>query len=387
MQKDREADIHPGRNRREYLFLHSGFWKEGQKDQSKSWQRRAVRGSFIDMQNTVRGSFIDVQNTVRGSFIDMQNVRMKECIFKSLAHSGPGLLLLRMRRITTTFQLRNTQALRPLISRTENGGPGDASGSDCSLHIPVVNHRSWHATETRARGTMTRTGSRPVQDTSRKRRLLFWSIIIAIPLVILAATEMLLRTLSSTPSTDLVVHTQIRGRSFQSINRTIGRRYFAQPGIAVRSRRTRSSGPTKLPPSNASSAMGESTMEGFPYEYNATAPSFLQARLQSMLPDDTVEVINLGISAIGGTVVRDLLPEVLACSPDLIVIYVGHNEYYGAFGPASAVAANRTPWLIRLHLTLLRYRTYVLLRDVIGGLGETIHASGNIGEQRSCTRW
>jgi len=227
---------------------------------------------------------------------------------------------------------------------------------------------------------MTRTGSRPVQQTSRKRRLLFWSIIIAIPLVVLAATELVLRALSSAPPTDLVVRTQIRGRSFQSLNRTIGRRYFAQPGIAVPEPPDAMFRVHKSPAVKRVFCMGESTMEGFPYEYNATAPSFLQARLQSMLPDDSVEVINLGISAIGSTVVRDLLPEVLACAPDLIVIYVGHNEYYGAFGPASAVAANRSPWLIRLHLTLLRYRTYALFRDVIGGLGEKIHASGEPGE-------
>ncbi len=218
------------------------------------------------------------------------------------------------------------------------------------------------------------------QRSDQRRRWLFWCVIIAIPVVCLPVTELLLRAFVSEPPLHLVAHTQIRGRSFRSINRAVGRRYFAQPGISV------PEPPDVLFRTQKSRAvrrifcLGESTMEGFPYEYNATAPSFLQARLQSMLPDDTVEVINLGISAIGSTVVRDLLPEVLECSPDLIVLYVGHNEYYGAFGPASAVAASRSQWLIRLHLALLRFRTYMLLRDAIGGLGQAISAPGTSGE-------
>ena len=75
--------------------------------------------------------------------------------------------------------------------------------------------------------------------------------------------------------------------------------------------------------------LGESTMAGFPYDFHATAPSFLADRLQQMFPEDTIEVINVGLSAIGSYVILDFLRELAEYSPDLFIVYTGHNEFYG----------------------------------------------------------
>ncbi len=46
----------------------------------------------------------------------------------------------------------------------------------------------------------------------------------------------------------------------------------------------------------------------------------------------------MGISAINSITLRDIIDDVLEENPDLIIIYTGHNEYYGALGPASNIS-------------------------------------------------
>src|SRR6185295_6821867 len=43
--------------------------------------------------------------------------------------------------------------------------------------------------------------------------------------------------------------------------------------------------------------LGESTTGGFPYGYNGTFSRVVRDALADVLPDDTVEVVNLGIAA------------------------------------------------------------------------------------------
>jgi lysophospholipase L1-like esterase len=64
-------------------------------------------------------------------------------------------------------------------------------------------------------------------------------------------------------------------------------------------------------------------------------------------------------------VVAELADELLDYEPDLLILYVGHNEFYGAFGTASTVGIGGNPTLTRLYLELTNVRTFVLLRDAI----------------------
>lgn len=69
------------------------------------------------------------------------------------------------------------------------------------------------------------------------------------------------------------------------------------------------------------------------------------------------------MSAIGSTVIRDLVSDLTPYGTDLFVIYVGHNEYYGVFGPGSSSPLAGSTWLTRLHLNLVRTRLYLLLQE------------------------
>lgn len=109
--------------------------------------------------------------------------------------------------------------------------------------------------------------------------------------------------------------------------------------------------------------LGGSSAQGYPYAQSASFPSHLQRRLDYLYPDRIIEVINLGSSAINTHTLLDILPEVLNQSPDLILIYAGHNEYYGALGPGSSGSLH--PVFSKILLSLREYRTVQLLENLI----------------------
>lgn len=110
--------------------------------------------------------------------------------------------------------------------------------------------------------------------------------------------------------------------------------------------------------------LGESSAAGFPYGYNGTFSRVLKDALQDVLPSDTVEVVNLGIAAVTSYTLYDEVGEVLAQQPDAVVIYAGHNEFYGALGAGSTETLGAYPGLVRAYLRLQRLKIVLLAREV-----------------------
>lgn len=94
--------------------------------------------------------------------------------------------------------------------------------------------------------------------------------------------------------------------------------------------------------------VGESAAKGNPYIRPLSAGAFLERMLADQWPDRQVEVINLGVTAVASFPVLGILTEALEYEPDLIIAYLGNNEFYGAYGVASLHSAGRSPWMIRL---------------------------------------
>ncbi len=107
--------------------------------------------------------------------------------------------------------------------------------------------------------------------------------------------------------------------------------------------------------------LGESTTAGFPFPANGTFSRVLNDALRDVLPEANVEVINIGIPATNTFALIDELPEVLRQKPDAVLIYAGHNEYYGALGSASTVRLGNNPGLVRFVLRLKRLRLVQLI--------------------------
>ena len=101
---------------------------------------------------------------------------------------------------------------------------------------------------------------------------------------------------------------------------------------------------------------------GFPYEPNMAFPRILQRRLQDIFPDRTIEVINLGMTAVCSYTLLDFADEILEQSPDVVLIYTGHNEYYGALAVGSMENGSIPGWLKKIHLKLVHLKIYQLMQ-------------------------
>ncbi len=111
--------------------------------------------------------------------------------------------------------------------------------------------------------------------------------------------------------------------------------------------------------------LGGSSAAGWPYVPNASFSRHLKRRLELLYPDNTIEVINCGISAVNSYTIRDFIPGVIEQKPDLVLIYAGHNEYYGALGAGSSVFLANSRFLVNTYIWLQDFKTTQLIQDFI----------------------
>jgi hypothetical protein len=85
--------------------------------------------------------------------------------------------------------------------------------------------------------------------------------------------------------------------------------------------------------------VGGSTVVGFPYPSELAFPRHIEVALRAQAGDDEViEVLNAGITAMNSSTEVAVVEEGLKSNPDVIVVYTGHNEFYGPGGVASSVS-------------------------------------------------
>ncbi len=100
----------------------------------------------------------------------------------------------------------------------------------------------------------------------------------------------------------------------------------------------------KLPGTVRILFLGESAIQGFPQPLPLTNGSFLEVMLHDAWDGARrVEVLNLGATAMASFPVAGILGEALSHEPDLVVLMVGNNEFYGAYGVASLPVFARSP--------------------------------------------
>ena len=195
--------------------------------------------------------------------------------------------------------------------------------------------------------------------------MLFWAVAFLLPFVALAAAELVLRATWPSGALPLFVPAVVDRGDMLVSNPRVSRRWFTGEGSPP------------VPPSEPFATtkparafrvfvLGESTTAGFPYPHNGTFSRVLRDVLRDVLPADSVEVVNLGIAATNSYAMLDMVDEVLARSPDAVIIYAGHNEYYGALGASSTEGGlGGAPYMVRLYLRLQRLRLVMALREGI----------------------
>lgn len=197
---------------------------------------------------------------------------------------------------------------------------------------------------------------------SFQKKLLFTVLTLLIPIIFFVSFELILRSTDYRGNTDLFMKLPALDGKYKVANSNFASRYFfyttvvpnppAEPFLAQK-------------PENGFRVfvMGESSAAGYPYGYNGIFGRVTQDALQDILPDHHVEVITVATSAINSYTLYDQVDEILAEKPDAIIIYTGHNEYYGALGVGSNENLGSFPGFVRFYLRIQRFKTFLFLRD------------------------
>lgn len=199
---------------------------------------------------------------------------------------------------------------------------------------------------------------------TRSGRLLYTFMLVCFPVFLLIIIELFLRILNYGENFNLFLDFPDKDLcEYRYINPHIGKKYFQTLEY------TTPCGDMflKEKPVNGFRVfvMGSSTVLGFPYHQNGMFTRILQERLQDSYPDKKVEVINTALTAINSFTLLDFIDDILDEDPDVLLLYAGHNEFYGAFGIGSVEKSFRSRNLIRIHEKLLNFRLYQFLRNSI----------------------
>ncbi|MBT8381400.1 MAG: hypothetical protein KJO59_03470 [Ignavibacteria bacterium] len=111
--------------------------------------------------------------------------------------------------------------------------------------------------------------------------------------------------------------------------------------------------------------LGASSGAGYPYLSSASFSKFIRKKLEILYASTQIEVSNFSMAAINSYVIRDLVPELLEKQPDLILLYLGHNEYYGALGVGSLESFGSSRFVVKTTLWLNKLKSVELLRNLI----------------------
>jgi lysophospholipase L1-like esterase len=117
--------------------------------------------------------------------------------------------------------------------------------------------------------------------------------------------------------------------------------------------------------------LGESSALGFPYSHRGSFPRMLEYRLDKTFQDKEFEIINLSITAVNSYTLMAFTDEIIKMEPDAILIYSGHNEYYGAMGVGSTNRIGYNRNIIKLILWLKQFRVVQFAFNLEGKLKGT----------------
>ncbi|MGD0591240.1 MAG: SGNH/GDSL hydrolase family protein [Bacteroidota bacterium] len=211
-----------------------------------------------------------------------------------------------------------------------------------------------------------------IEAAGKKTPKWFFVVSVLLPVIFLAILEIFLRIIDYGYNFDQWVDV---GEGKYVVNSNIGKKYFTSGSF----------NPTtsedefdihKKANSFRVFVLGESSAEGFPYSPMGSFSRYIRKRLELVYPNTPIEVINLGMTAINSYTLLDLLPGVLDQKPDLILIYTGHNEYYGAMGVGSVESFGSYRALIRLMIYLNNFRITQLVRNSINWVS-SLFSSGD----------
>lgn len=196
-----------------------------------------------------------------------------------------------------------------------------------------------------------------------KKLALFKVLSFLFPLVLLLLLEFALRLSNYGHNTDLFIKYP-KDERFMQMNPYASERFFSDTLNA-----TRGSSEIfeikKAPNTFRIFVLGESTTIGYPYFHNGAFHRWLYYRLMQMYPDKNFEIINTSITAVNSFTVLDFGRQLMQYEPDAVMIYAGHNEYYGALGIGSTSYVGSNRFLVGTLLKMRGLKLVQLLNNTI----------------------
>lgn len=196
--------------------------------------------------------------------------------------------------------------------------------------------------------------AQPTGSTSRKRLILMKGIALLLPFLLLFLVEAGLRIFHY--GDDLRLFIEYPGNeAYYMLNPDASKRYFTTEEIATTGNREifkKEKGKNTV----RIFVLGESTTVGYPYFHNGSFHRWLQYRLGRTFPDTELEIINLSLTAVNSYTVYGFSKQLVNYEPDAVLIYTGHNEYYGALGVGSTENIGSNPRVVNGILALRQLR-------------------------------
>ncbi len=212
-------------------------------------------------------------------------------------------------------------------------------------------------------------------ENKKKYPISFYLLTVLAPFVLIALLEVVLRLSGYAKDEPVFITVPGTEEKLMMLNPDLTRRYFTGSQFVPHSINDvflKEKDPNTL----RIFILGESSAAGFPFEPNGSFSRFLDLKLKLLYPQKKFEVVNLGIAAINSYAILDILEDVIAQKPDLVLVYTGHNEYYGALGAASQTGIGSSPGVTRFMLKAGNLKVMKLIGSIFSS------TPGNLSESQ-----
>ena len=210
---------------------------------------------------------------------------------------------------------------------------------------------------------MMKNNSNKTIEISSKKKFFFRIGAFLFALLLLLIVEGLLRLADYGTDFSLFVEDP-RDQSKWVLNPDVSKKYFsdqasATSGISMPFDKVKDPKTTRL------FILGASTGIGYPYKHSGGFHTWLDYALDSSFPEQNIEIINTSLTAVNSYTLLDFSKQLADFNPDAVLIYTGHNEFYGVLGVASTNSLGRSPWLVNMMVSLKKSRLVQLIENSV----------------------
>ena len=189
-----------------------------------------------------------------------------------------------------------------------------------------------------------------------------WAIVLLLPFVLVGGAEFVLRIAGVGNDLEPLFIRSPQQPGYLQANPRAVTRFFTDPAHAPSvSIETAYFAARKAPGTFRVFVQGESSAAGFPYGLGASLAGVLDRRLEFAFPEREIEAISTAMSAVNSYALLDFADEIIAQQPDVVLVYVGHNEYLGILGVGSSMRMASTPRTTRAFLAVRELRLFQLI--------------------------